>query len=120
MVAFSNLPGIVALSIMLASTVGSAAPAPSPEKAVDNLNNGPAIDLPAIRLHAVEDMNSEEYIPIVSDLLGSLPIVGPLLGSLPIVGPLLVGSTGKHSGSLLGGLLGRQDGDDSGDGRDPQ
>src|SRR6266699_3209603 len=33
MIAFKNLPGIVALSVMTASTLGAAAPTPSPEKA---------------------------------------------------------------------------------------
>jgi hypothetical protein len=35
MIAFNNLAGIVAFSIVLAGTFGSAAPAPSPDKAVN-------------------------------------------------------------------------------------
>jgi hypothetical protein len=38
MIVFNNLARIVAVSVVLAAALGSAAPTPSPEKAVDNIN----------------------------------------------------------------------------------
>jgi hypothetical protein len=116
MVTFRNVPEIVALSIVLATTISSAAPAPSPEKALDNMNTN------GIHLGHGSILRREEEagIPIVGDLLGNLPVVGDLLRNIPIVVPL-VAEGGGGSGGLLKGLLGglrRQDDEDDGDGGD--
>jgi hypothetical protein len=63
MIASNSLARIVAFSIVLASTLGSAAPAPGPDKAVDNTNTPRSISTMAngIVERAEEDKNSEEF-----------------------------------------------------------
>ena len=119
MIAFNNLSGIAALSIVLVSTLGSAAPAPGQERTVKILNaNDINLARESVVARAEADKNVEDGLPIIGDLLGSLPLVGDLLGSLPIVGQLLVtppgerkaaGGGGDLLGGLLGGLLGRDE-----------
>ena len=59
MIAFTSITRIVALSIVLASTLSSAAPMPSPGKAVGNLNQAFVSHITA---RGEETKNSEEEI----------------------------------------------------------
>jgi hypothetical protein len=83
MKSFNNLASIVTLGVLLASSLGSASPSPSPEIAVENLDGLRAINQNGpISLRTDEDENSEDtvappniergglHLETFSDLLG--------------------------------------------------
>jgi hypothetical protein len=109
MVAFNNLARIVAISVVLASTLSSAAPAPTPKKAVDNLNEATNGFMNGITARAEEDKNFEEQLQ-------------PILAALPFIanGISNAGKIGEGFGKVWNGITSREEEDkNSGDFRFP-